>query len=76
MSLIPLLADVSGSNVINGVLMIIVFGVIFALLFWLISYLKLPEPFEKVARVVLAIAAVILLINVLLSLVGKAFIHW
>ncbi len=44
---------------------IIVAGLIFYLLFWLIGMIGLPEPFAKVATVLLALCAVIFLIGVL-----------
>lgn len=71
-----LLAAISSSAVIHALLFLIVLGVIFWLLWWLINYIALPEPFAKVARVVLAVAAVIVIINVLLSLVGHPIVTW
>jgi hypothetical protein len=65
-----MLAQISGDSVIHGLIYIIVIGVIFGLLFWLINYCGLPAPFDKLARVVLAVAAVIICINVLLSMAG------
>ena len=70
------LAAISGQSLIMLVVWIIVVGLIFGLLWWLIDYVKLAEPFAKVARVVLAVAAVVFLINALLGLVGKPFITW
>lgn len=69
-----ILAAISGQNVIHAILWLVVVGVIFWLLNWLISYVALPDPFGKVARIVLAIAAAILIINALLSMVGTPFI--
>lgn len=71
-----IIAAISGQAIIYAVLTILVVGIIFWLLHWLIDYMKLPEPFTKVANVILAIGAVIFLINALLSLVGKQFISW
>ncbi len=61
---------ISGAVLIGVIIWIIIFGLIFGLLWWLINYVALPEPFAKIARVVLAVAAVILLINLLLQLGG------
>ena len=61
---------IEGTGLINLLVWIIVIGCIFGLLWWLIGYVGLPEPFNKVARVVLAVIAVLILINVLLGLVG------
>jgi hypothetical protein len=71
-----MLALISGHAVIQAIIYLICFGLIFWLLWWLIDYVKLPEPFQKVARVVLAVAAVIVIINVLLTLAGHPLIHW
>lgn len=61
---------ISGSALLSLLILIIVAGLIFYLLWWLIGYCGLPEPFNKVARVILAIVAVIFLINVLLQVGG------
>ena len=76
LTLSTIFALISGSAVINTLLYVIVLGVIFWLLYWLISYLSPPQPFNKIARVILAIAAVIVIINVLLGLVGHPIIRW
>ena len=75
-TLAPLLATISGPAVVSAVIWIIVAGLIFWLLTWLIAYVGLPEPFAKVAKVVIAVAAVIILINALLSIAGSPFIAW
>ncbi len=49
---------------------LIVAGLIFWLLWWLISYVDPPEPFRKIANVILAIFAVLVVIGILLSLAG------
>lgn len=49
---------------------LIVCGVIFGLLWWLIGYCAIPEPFNKVARVILTILAVLVVISILLNLIG------
>ena len=62
------------SALIQCVLFIIIAGLVFSLLWWLVNYIGLPEPFAKVARVVLAIAAVFVLIAVLMGLAGYPLI--
>lgn len=52
------------------VVYVIVAGLVFWLLHWLIGYCGIPEPFNKVARIVLAILAVVFLIAALLSVVN------
>jgi predicted tellurium resistance membrane protein TerC len=60
------------SALVSLVVWIIVIGSIFGLLWWLVGYVALPEPFNKFARVAIAVVAVLLLINLLLGLVGNA----
>lgn len=61
---------ISLSGMVMILVWIIVAGLIFGLLWWLIGYCGLPEPFNKLARIVLAIVAVLFLIGILLSLVN------
>lgn len=71
------LAAVSGKSVINAVLWVIGLGLICWLLWWLIDYVGLPQPFSKVAKVIVAVAAVIVLINLIISIMGgEPFIRW
>jgi hypothetical protein len=65
-----MLAVLSSESVIQSLVYIVCIGLIFWLLWWLIQYVALPEPFSKVARVILAVAAVVILINILLGLAG------
>ncbi len=67
---------VSGQAVISAVIMLIIGGVIFGLLLWLVDFCKTPEPFNRVAKVLLAIVAVLVVINALLTLVGRPIIGW
>ena len=61
---------ISVSAALHAVVLLIVVGLIFWLLYWLIGVVNPPEPFKKIAICVLAIVAVLILIAVLLSLVG------
>lgn len=60
------------SVLISLVVWIIVIGLVFYLLWWLVGFAGLPEPFNKVARIAIAVVAVLLLINMLLGLTGSA----
>jgi uncharacterized membrane protein len=64
------------SVLVQAVVFLIVAGLIFYLLHWLIGYVGVPEPFNKVARIVLAIAAVLVVIGTLLSLVGYPLVRF
>lgn len=61
---------ISLSELIRSVVLIIVAGLVFWLLWWLIDYCQIPEPFNRVARVVVAVAAVLVACAILLSLAG------
>jgi hypothetical protein len=55
---------------VAAVVYLIVAGLIFWLLWFLVQYVAPPEPFRKVAGVVLVVFAVLAAIGILLSLVG------
>lgn len=68
-----LIAALTLDSTFNAVLTILVIGLVFYLIRWLIAYVGVPEPFAKIANIILAVAAVIILIKVLLSLVPGAW---
>lgn len=70
------LAVISGNAVIEALIWVIAIGLICWLVWWLISFAGLPEPFNKVARVIVACVAVVFLINVILTLAGHPLIVW
>jgi uncharacterized membrane protein len=61
---------------VSAVIFIIVLGLVFYLLWWLIGYVGLPEPFNKVARVLVAVVAVLILISALLGVAGHPMVRW
>jgi uncharacterized membrane protein len=67
---------ISASSLVNMLVWIIVIGLIFGLLWWLIGYAALPEPFAKVAKVILALVAVLILINFLLGFAGAPIVSF
>ncbi len=67
---------ISGSVLLSLVITIAIAGCIFWLIWWFIGYVGLPEPFNKVARVIVGLVALIFLINILLGLMGHQFIKF
>jgi hypothetical protein len=67
---------VSAGSMISVLVWFIVIALIFWLLFWLVNYIGLPEPFAKVAKVVLAVVAVLILINFLLGFLGSPIVSF
>lgn len=61
---------ITATGIIYAVIYLIIIGLVFWLLWWLINYINPPEPFRKIANVVLAIAAVLVVISILLGIVG------
>lgn len=72
-----IIAAVSSSGLVSALITLVVVGLIIWLLHWFLTYVGLPEPFAKIAKVILALVAVIFLINILLSFTDHgAFIKW
>lgn len=74
MTLELFIAALSIGGLVPLLIEIVIVGLILWVLWWFISYVGLPAPFDKVARIVLALVAVVYLINLLLGLSGNAFI--
>lgn len=67
---------IAASSLLSLLLTLVIVGCIFWLLWWLVAYIGLPAPFDKVARVILAVVAVLILIDLLLGLAGTPLIRW
>ncbi len=61
---------ISLSGAVTVIVYLVVAGLIFWLLNFLIDYISPPEPFLKIAKVVLVVLGVMVCIGLLLSLVG------
>lgn len=70
-----MLASISGNDLVNLVVWLIVAGLIFFLVSWLIDYAKVPEPFNRVIKVIVAVVAVLMLVNALLTLTGHPMVR-
>ncbi len=70
-----MIAAISGSDLVTFVIWLVVAGLIFFLLNWLIDYCKVAEPFNRVLKVVIAVAAVLVVINALLALTGNPVVR-
>ena len=68
--ILSIITTITGQGLLNLILWIIIIGLIFWLLHWAIGAIGIPEPFHKIARAILIIAAVIIIINLLFALVG------
>lgn len=50
---------------------LVIVGLIFWVIWWFLGYVGVPEPFNKVIRVILGLFALIIVVNLLLGLVGS-----
>lgn len=62
-----------GGDFVSVILWIAALGLICWLLWWLIGYIGIPEPFNKVARVIIAVLAVVVLIKIIVRVFGSPF---
>lgn len=58
---------------IHLLIVVIVLGIIFACLWWALSYLPLPEPFAAIARFLVVLIFALILIYLLLPLANIHF---
>ena len=63
--------DVSISSLLSIIVWLCIIGGVAWLLWWLVGFVGLPEPFNKIARGIIAVVCVILLINILLGFAGQ-----
>ncbi len=68
--------NLSLAGLVELVIYLIIVGGIVWLLLFLVGYLGLPAPFDKVARVIIMVVAVLILINVLLGFVGNPIFNF
>lgn len=76
--MLPSLVLAAGGSMALGGLMelliyIVAVGLIFWCIWWALGQFAIPEPFNKVSRVVLGLVALIIVINLLLGLLGTPF---
>lgn len=74
--MIALFAAVSLNGLLAVVLHLVVIGLVIWLLLWALGAIGLPDPFNKILRVLIIVIGVILIINVLLGLTGNRFIDY
>lgn len=72
----PFLAAISGEQIVWLVVTILIGGLIYWVLDWAIGKINPPEPFKKIASVLLILAVVVFLVNALLTVAGHPFIKW
>jgi hypothetical protein len=74
--LTPILAAIDGQDLLSMLVQIVIIGLICWLLFWFIGWCAIPEPFNKVARVIIGLFILIFLINLLMGMSGHPMVEW
>lgn len=64
-------AAISLDGLLSFVIYLVIVGLIFWCIWWFLGYVGVPEPFNKVIRVVIGLVALIIVINLLLGLTGS-----
>ncbi len=70
-SMPALAATFSLNGLLELIIYLVVVGLIFWVIWWFLGYVGVPEPFNKVIRVILGLIALVIVINLLLGLVGS-----
>ncbi len=66
-----ILFTLSGGAALNFIISLVIAGLIFWLVIWFLRWVGVPEPFNKIIKVVLGLAVLIYLINALLTVSGQ-----
>ncbi len=72
--MICLATSISLSGLVPLLIQLVIAGLIFWLLMWFLGVCGLPEPFNKVAKILIALVVLIYVLNLLMGLSGNAFI--
>lgn len=67
-------AAISGNAVVTAIIWLVIGALIYFIVDWGMKKIGLPEPFNKIAQVLLVLLVVVILVNALLTLVGKPFV--
>lgn len=63
-------AGFSVDSLISALIYLVIIALIFWVIWWFIGYIGIPEPFNKVIRVIIGLAALLILVYFLLGFVG------
>lgn len=63
------------STLFSVVIWLLIAGVIYWLVTWLIAQIGVPEPFNKIIRIIIALIVFVIALNALLMLVGTPLIR-
>lgn len=67
-----LMAVSESSDLINALIWLVGIGLIAWILWWFLGYVGLPEPFNKVGRVLIGLVVVVVLIRLIMRVTGSS----
>ena len=65
-----ILAAISVNSLISTLIYLVIVALILWCIMWFVGYVGVPEPFNKVIRVIVGLIALIVVIGLLLDLAG------
>lgn len=65
-----ILAAISMNSLISVLIYLVIIGLVFYAIWWFIGYVGLPEPFNKIIRVIVGLVALVVVVGLLLDLAG------
>lgn len=68
---VALAAQAGVSGLLRAVIYLVIMGTIFWAIWYFVTWVGVPEPFLKVIKVLLGLAALVFVVNLLLSLIGS-----
>lgn len=71
-----MIAAITGESLLNALLWLAIWGSVLWIAYWALGKIAPPEPFNRIAQIILVLAAAVLCINTLLGIGGHAFITW
>ncbi len=70
------LANISGNSLVNAIVYLLIMGIVFGILLWIVKISPIPDPFKKVVVWVIYLVGALFLINWLLGFTGNSFIDF
>jgi hypothetical protein len=66
-------AGISVDGLLSLVIYVVIIGLIFWCVWWFLGTAGIPEPFNKIIRVVVGLIALVIVVNLLLGFAGHPF---
>lgn len=64
------MSNITNNSVVDALIWLVLGGLVYWLFTWALGALGIPEPFNKVAKVIGVVAAFLFVLNIILRLAG------